>query len=246
MKNSNGHKQAVADNSSPNIHQRMLAITADVKKHKEDGRVRAAKINYEYTSHNAVTEMLEPLFVKHGVNVVPSFISSEDIMIKCGDGMEKRIVKIEMSIDFVNVDNPGDNVPIKWISEAYGATDKAHGIAVSAGIRQCFQKTFKLVTGDPDIEESDNDVTDKEASQEKKTSDNGQSISKHEMTITDNQIYHFEKITKKYNWSEDSVIGLYENYGVDHHSKFRRIDFNNILATLEQGPNAFLIPGSVA
>lgn len=243
MSTKNEQKEATGE---LNLHQRMLAITADCQKKKADSRVSAGKLNYDYTSHNAVTELIQPLLVKHGVDAMPCLRRVEReryTEIVYDKEVIKSRVTVFFDILFFNVDDPEDQEAVPWIADAMGNTDKVLGIAVSAGIRQCYQKRFKLRTGDPDLEESDNAKgNEKKKNVESQIENKPVRINEPEngnvKLCTKKQETFIVSQAKKFKWDDMDLHDLYSEYGVNGPSEFAFDDVNEVLAKIQTGPKA--------
>ena len=244
-----------------NLHQRMLAITGDCQKRKADAKVAAGKLNYDYTSHNAVTELIQPLLVKHGVDAMPCLRSVERAQIteRGYDGKEitKNRITVFFDILFFNVDDPEDQEAVSWFADAMGNSDKILGIAVSAGIRQCYQKRFKLRTGDPDLEESDNEdkkdkrknkrfiKPEKEVEEKRKNSEGEPFDAKthNRKLLSPGRITLFNALVQKYDWhSLELIEQVFSGYGVDTTEELFDSDWIKIKNILEKGPQMTDIP----
>jgi len=246
---------------SLNLHQRMLAITRDCQKTKADSKVMAGKLNYLYTSHNAVTELIQPLLVKHGVDSMPCMRKVERAQIseRGYDGKEitKNRITVFFDILFFNVDDPEDQEAVPWFSDAMGNSDKILGIAVSAGIRQCYQKRFKIRTGDPDLEESDNeDPQDKrknkrskkpaKEAEEKRKNSEGKPFdaqTHNRKLLSPGRVTIFNALVQKYDWhSLELIEQIFSIYGVDTTEELFDSDWLTIKNKLEKGPQMTDIP----
>lgn len=253
-----------------NLHQRMLAVTRDCKKAKEDGKVRGGKISYDFTSHNAVTELVQPVLVLHGVDASPVLLRLErDIFevqaYKAGDPpFIKNRSTVYFQIRYVNVDDPKDVEVQDWFAESIGNDDKQVGIAISAGIRQAYQKRFKLRSGDPDIEDGDNEhdktwknplkkvdknpaKDQKEKKPEQKRKDSGgepfDAKTHNRLLLSAGKKSMFTALVEKYDWhSLELVEQIFSGYGVDTTDELFDSDWTEIKAKLEKGPQATDIP----
>ncbi len=137
-----------------NIHQRINAVMAEfnyIKKGKDI--VAKGKKLYSVTGHDAVTKMIHPLLVKHGINLIPS-----------GESMsqEGNRTRIEMVFAWVNIDKPEDHIQQKWFSYGIDYSDKGPGSAFSYAQRYITLKTLHIETGEKDIEEHDIEFDDTE------------------------------------------------------------------------------------
>jgi hypothetical protein len=109
------------------------------------------KVNkqYAFVSHDAVSALLHPLMVLHGIVVVPRVVSSDQ------DGNRTTA---NMELDFVNVDQPDDRFTVSCFGYGIDSQDKGPGKAVSYATKMAMLKTFMLETGE-DVERDNIDHT---------------------------------------------------------------------------------------
>ena len=127
---------------SLNIHQRLNAVMADVNYIKKDKKIEIGKGSYSVTGHDAVTKLIHPLLVEHGINIIPECVAITQ---------EGNRVRADMEFTWVNIDNPEDCIIKKW--SAYGMDsqhDKAIGKAYSYAQRLMTLKTLHIQSGDND------------------------------------------------------------------------------------------------
>lgn len=123
--------------TNKNIFQRMhdVMMSLDYVK-KEDKKVNG---QYTFVSHDAVTAAVRREMVKAGIVSIPSVISASQ------DGNR---TSVDMSIKFVNIDNPEDFVEVKSFGYGIDNQDKGPGKAVSYAVKYAYLKAFALETGD--------------------------------------------------------------------------------------------------
>jgi len=127
-----------------NIFQRIHAIMGDIS-YIQKGEKKAAGM-YTYVSHDAVSQALHPLFVKHGVVVIPTVKSMMQ---------EGNRTSMVLEVTFINIDTPEDKFTIE--SHGYGIDtgDKGPGKCYSYAYKYALLKTFCLETGDdPDHDQN--------------------------------------------------------------------------------------------
>ena len=128
-----------------NIHQRLNAIMAEVNYIKKDKNIKMGGGGFKVTGHDAVTKLIHPLLVKHGISLIPSV----DEMTQEGNR-----TRVRMSFQWINIDDPEDK--FTNFCESYGLDnqDKGPGKSISYCQRFIALKTLHLETGEKDIEES--------------------------------------------------------------------------------------------
>jgi len=126
---------------SLNIHQRILAVMSEISYIQKGDK----KVNNQYTfvSHDEVTARLHPLFVKHGIVCLTSVTNHDQ------DGNR---TEVDITLQFVNVDNPEDNVFVHGFGHGIDPQDKGAGKAISYAVKSLILKTFLLETGERDNE----------------------------------------------------------------------------------------------
>lgn len=123
--------------SDLNIHQRILAIMADLTYvQKSDKKVND---QYRFVTHDSVAKAIHPLLVEHGVAMIPRVVSWTQNGNRTEAGME---------VDFVNADKPEDKVTVPCFGFGIDSQDKGPGKAVSYATKYAVLKLFVLETGD--------------------------------------------------------------------------------------------------
>jgi hypothetical protein len=132
-----------------NVHQRISRIMSEIDYIKKDKSINFGKGGgFTVVGHDAVTKLIHPLLVKHGVNIIPTI---KQII------QEGNRSRVDLEFRWVNIDNPDDH----FITEASGygidQQDKGIGKGWSVAQRYTVLKTLHLETGDKDIEDEDID-----------------------------------------------------------------------------------------
>ncbi len=134
-----------------NIYQRILKIMEDVS-YIQKG---AKKVNgqYSFVSHDQVSAAIQPLLTKHGVMVLPTVSSHEQV----GNRTE-----VTLEVVFINADDPSDRFGTTSIGYGVDNSDKGPGKGVSYAYKYALLKTFCLNTGDdPEKDTTTNFKADK-------------------------------------------------------------------------------------
>jgi|GEM_PF-1680273 hypothetical protein len=124
---------AAVDNR--NVHQRLLAVMAEVSYIQKDRPIG----NYKVVTHDAVTAKVRPVLVKHGVLYYPQNMA----YVQNGN-------RTEMSLDikFVNAADPSDFVCVPTLGYGIDAQDKGPGKAISYAVKMALLKALGLETGE--------------------------------------------------------------------------------------------------
>lgn len=121
----------------PNVFQRVHAIMTDLSYiQKGDSKVNG---QYTFASHDDVSAKVHPLLVKHRVLAVPSVERATQ---------EHNRTNIDLSVTFINIDNPSDNFAVKYPGYGIDTGDKGPGKAISYAFKYALLKTLCLQTGD--------------------------------------------------------------------------------------------------
>lgn len=126
-----------------NIHQRILEVMKEisyVQKEKKNG------MKYSIVSHDAVTALVRPSLVRHGITYFPAGLD-----VKQTGNRTEVVVRVQ----FTNADDPADLISV--ISVGYGIDDqdKGPGKALSYAVKYALLKAFGLESGDdPDLEQN--------------------------------------------------------------------------------------------
>jgi hypothetical protein len=129
-----------------NIHQRLNAVMADVNYIKKDKKIEIGKGSYSVTGHDAVTKLIHPLLVEHGINLIPSVVEMSQ------EGNRTRVL---MHFKWVNIDDPKDFFSNDIVAYGVDNQDKGPGKSISYAQRFLILKTLHIETGERDIEEFD-------------------------------------------------------------------------------------------
>lgn len=119
-----------------NIHQRLAAVMADVtyiqKEKKKD-------MQYSIVSHDAVTAKVRPALLAHGIVYYP---------VRCAHTHSGNRAEAEMTVRFVNVDEPSDFFDVQTFGYGCDGQDKGPGKAMSYAVKYALLKALGLETGD--------------------------------------------------------------------------------------------------
>lgn len=202
-----------------NIHQRILAIMEEVDHiAKEDKLVNK---QYSYVSHDAVTKVLHPQFVKHGVTVLPNVIDKKHDGNRC---------ELTVEFIFVNADDPTDRTTATTVGYGIDSQDKGPGKALSYAMKTALLKVFVLEAGEPDNER---DITT-----EHKASKNGKQTPAPAglptNPIAKSNIDMLVRVAKRAGVTAGELDSyLYDNFKIDKAEDVTVDKFSEILADLK-------------
>lgn len=137
--------------ASPNIHQRILAVIAELGKVDKDGM---SAEGYHHHKIDTIVGALRPLLVKHGVLMTYSAVAEkchlESIVLQKTDakGRPRQVVQSAAQtvteITLWNVDDPADKLTALSWGQGLNNSDKAAAIAISYSLKSWLLATFQL------------------------------------------------------------------------------------------------------
>lgn len=150
-----------------NIYQRINAIRKELPYIKKDASVTGGG-NYKAVTHDNVTAQARPIFIQHGVVIVPRLVSGSfaELDKKTSKGNPFNIYNAIYEIDFVNADDPSDKITAVIGSVAEDLSDKGPGKAVSYATKYAILKVLMIETGESDESRNPDNVqhiTEKQA-----------------------------------------------------------------------------------
>lgn len=146
-------KAETAESVPLNLYQRINAIRSEVTRVTKDANVDG---KYNAVTHDAVTKMIRPLMVKHGVVSFLSLQSSEHV--DTGVKWKQRTclqTRALFQITYVNIDNPEQKHSVIVEAHADEAGDKAPGKVASYAQKYADLKTFGIESGEDDEQRID-------------------------------------------------------------------------------------------
>jgi len=128
-----------------NILQRLNEVKKEIEYIKKETRVEG----YFAVTHDQVTAMTRASFIKHGVMVIPSEVSSKMVEVGTTTAKGKPWMRFEANyqINFVNVDQTDDFAQITLTAHAEDYGDKAPGKAISYAVKSAVLKMLQIETG---------------------------------------------------------------------------------------------------
>lgn len=141
-----------------NIYQRLNAVREQVKYLQKDAKVQG----YRAITHDQVTSFVRPHFVEQGIMVVPVQLKGElRSAEKATDKGTPYTFYIGMyRFDFINIDEPNDNVSVTVEAIGEDLNDKGPGKALSYAKKYAILKILEIETGESDESRYDNQNPD--------------------------------------------------------------------------------------
>jgi len=134
-----------------NIYQRLQAVMQEVAYVQKDATVSGGG-SYKAVTHDMVTAIVRPHFVKHGIVVIPRLMEGAVVPTGRQTSSGNPILRYEgrYEVSFVNVDDPADVCVIPVSSHAEDQGDKAPGKALSYATKYAVLKALMLESGEND------------------------------------------------------------------------------------------------
>lgn len=128
---------------SLNLLQRINEVRKALPYIQKDARVDG---KYSAVTHDAVTAMVRPLLIEHGIVSWPNLVSSTS----CPREEGSKQFRHEATYDFTfaNIEDPKDCLVIRIIGHAMDNADKAPGKALSYAMKYALLKLFNIETGE--------------------------------------------------------------------------------------------------
>jgi|PlaIllAssembly_1097288.scaffolds.fasta_scaffold00864_12 hypothetical protein len=132
-----------------NVLQRINAVQKEVAYIQKDRSVStgANGPSYRAVSHDAVTAMLRPHLIKHGI-VYTTTLADECHFDTKEEGSKQRLFRATFTICFASIDKPEDRIFVTLPAHALDNGDKAPGKAISYATKYALLKVFALETGE--------------------------------------------------------------------------------------------------
>ena len=126
-----------------NLLQRINEVRKSLPYIQKDARVDG---KYSAVTHDAVTAMVRPLLIEHGIVSWPNLVSSTS----CPREEGSKQFRHEATYDFTfaNIEDPKDCLVIRIIGHAMDNADKAPGKALSYAMKYALLKLFNIETGE--------------------------------------------------------------------------------------------------
>lgn len=137
-------KARPVSNGRLNVHQRINKIMGEVILLKKD-KVNKFQ-NYEYISHEAITNSIRDAMVKFGVNHISEFDNIDMKTIESKRGVN-FLISSNIKHSFVNIDEPSDRVVFTHFAMASDTGDKGVWKLITNSKKYAFSTMFVLADG---------------------------------------------------------------------------------------------------
>ena len=135
-----------------NIYQRLNEVRKAVDYVQKDKRVGEG--GYLAVTHDAVTALTRAHFVKHGIIIAPSILTSKVELTGTSTARGIPFIRFEARyrFDVVNADDPTDRFAVEIESHAIDQGDKAPGKALSYAKKYAVLKLLEIESGEEEEE----------------------------------------------------------------------------------------------
>lgn len=142
-----------APDATKNLAQRLLAIESEMKALQKEGN--NTQQHYKFISHEQITNELRPLFVKHGVFILPSIVGHSITPYQTAKGARMNLAVSKLQFTIINTDKPEEKYVVEWIGEGSDSGDKGTNKSVTAAGKYFYMKLFDIAEDlDPDADDS--------------------------------------------------------------------------------------------
>lgn len=128
---------------SYNIFQRMHAVMQEIKYVQKE---KKAGMRYSIVSHDSVTALVRPLFVKHGIIAYPASMNIEQ---------HGNRTQLQCQVVFQNIDDRDDFFTVASAGFGIDDQDKGPGKAISYAMKYSYLKGLCLESGDDPDEDQE-------------------------------------------------------------------------------------------
>jgi hypothetical protein len=137
-----------------NIYEKLNEVRKVVEYLQKDKEVAG---KYMVVTHDAVTALVRPRLVEHGIVTVPNLLKSSTLNTTMTTGKGIPIIRYEATyrVSFVNMEEPTERVDVDIESHALDEGDKAPGKALSYAVKYAFLKLFNIETGEDEESRQD-------------------------------------------------------------------------------------------
>lgn len=213
-----------------NIYQKLLTVAKECPPVEAIDRKDGP---FGGVSHDAVTQAVMPLFIKHGIFPVVSVVDHSHI----GD-----LTTVHLKVSFVNVDSPEDRVEVSAWGTGKDSSDKGVGKAISYAYKYALLKTLGLSTReDPDLHdhkpsyESQPYTPPKGSVYESSYQDTMPPGMARNVGITEKQIKRLYAIMKSVGATKTGVEAYMQaKWGYTSFSNLSKKNYDDVCAMLEQ------------
>lgn len=137
----------VQQSSDRNLYQRITAIMQECGRIDKTGRMAQGGGNYAFIEGAVVMAILRPLFVKHGVALIPE-ITGCTMQTPAQTGGRLSIAQCPMRFTLINTDKPEERISAEWYGEGGDLGDKAINKAGTSGMKYWLLKLLMITDRD--------------------------------------------------------------------------------------------------
>lgn len=186
--------------------------------------------NYMYASEKAIKETLHPLFMTHGLLLVPTRQELLNFTPPAGD-KRSYITTLKCGFDILDTDS-GATLPMEMIISGGDSLDKGATKAITGAIKYVLTTLFLIPTGDDP--EADSKAQARSAPQPRATASRSQQDPS--AVITDGQVKRLYAVAKSKNLGLEEMKAIIIAHGYSSSKEILVKDYDSIVAKIEEGP----------
>lgn len=137
-----------------NLFQKLNTIMGLVGSIPKSGYNTGQK--YKFVTESDVMDKVREAALSEGVIFITSLVNSSTEKGKYSSGGEFFLTTVEIEIEAIDIDNPGDRHKWRMVGQGADSSDKASNKGITGAVKYGFLKTFLIGTGD-DAEHDKND-----------------------------------------------------------------------------------------
>lgn len=147
-----GLHRPLADDTEATIHQRMVAVMADVRAVGKNQRITDGPARFAYRGIDDVMNAVGPAFRRHGVYLTSNILEREHVEVRTSGNKPSAATRLIVQYTFWCDAMSEQKVETTVAAEAWDTGDRGMQKAMSVALRTALLQMLVLPTGDPDPE----------------------------------------------------------------------------------------------
>lgn len=147
-------RETAPESAGTNLFQRLIKVMRDVGTIPKTGNNSSQ--NYKFIEQALMMAVLRPLFVEHGIVILPEILGTEWHR---PEGAKQTTARCQMRFTLINADNPAEKIECLWSAEGADMGDKGVNKAGTSGEKYFLMKLLMLSDKDEPDAESVPDVS---------------------------------------------------------------------------------------
>lgn len=147
-----GLHHPLADDADASIHQRMIAVMADVRHVGKNQRITEGPARFAYRGIDDVMNAVGPAFRRHGVYLTSNILEREHVEVRTSGNKPSAATRLIVQYTFWCDAMSEQKAETTVAAEAWDTGDRGIQKAMSVALRTALLQMLVLPTGDPDPE----------------------------------------------------------------------------------------------